>query len=156
MKLHKRGFTDADVSGPSGKCFIVTGANSGVGFEVSRVLAAHGARVLLACRDKTKAEAAMAKVKQLTPGADLGFLPFDQADLASVRAAAEIAAKEPRIDVLVNNAGVMIPPLMRTKTGLRTAVRRQPPGVLRTHGAAATAACQNRRGASRRDLEHFP
>jgi len=59
----------------------------------------------------------MAQIRQLTPGADLAFLPFDQADLASVRAAAEQAAKEPRIDVLVNNAGVSMTPLMRTKQG---------------------------------------
>ena len=55
-----RGFTEADVPDQSGKCFIVTGANTGIGFEASRVLAARGARVLLACRDKAKAEAAMA------------------------------------------------------------------------------------------------
>ena len=55
------GFTDADVSDQSGKCFIVTGANAGIGFEASRVLAARGGRVLLACRGKAKAEAAMAR-----------------------------------------------------------------------------------------------
>ncbi len=111
------GFTEADVSDQSGKCFIVTGANTGLGFEASRVLAARGARVLLACRGKERAEAAMARIKQATPGADLAFLPLDQADLASVRAAAELAAKEPRIDVLINNAAVMNPPLTRTKQG---------------------------------------
>jgi NAD(P)-dependent dehydrogenase (short-subunit alcohol dehydrogenase family) len=112
-----RGFTEADVPDQSGKCFIVTGANAGIGFEASRVLAARGARVLLACRDKAKAEAAMARISQSTPGADLAFLPLDQADLGSVRAAAELAAKAPRIDVLINNAGVMRPPLTRTKQG---------------------------------------
>ena len=111
------GFTEADVSDQSGKCFIVTGANTGVGFEASRVLAARGARVLLACRDKAKAEAAMARIGRSTPGADVAFLPLDQADLASVRAAAERAAQEPRIDALVNNAGVMRPPLTRTRQG---------------------------------------
>jgi len=111
------GFTEADVPDQSGKCFIVTGANTGVGFEASRVLAARGARVLLACRDKAKAEAAMARIARSTPGAKVGFLPLDQADLGSVRAAAELAAQEPRLDALVNNAGVMRPPLMRTKQG---------------------------------------
>ena len=99
---HKVGFTEADVPNQSGKCFIVTGANTGIGFEVSRVLAARGARVLFACRDRAKAEAAMAKIRSLTPGADLAFLPLDQADLVSIRAAAELAAKEPRLDALVN------------------------------------------------------
>ena len=101
----------------SGKCFIVTGTNTGIGLEISRVLAARGARVLLGCRDKAKAEAAMAKIRSLTPGADLAFLPLDQADLTSIRAAAELAAKEPRIDAHINNAGVMNTPPMRTKQG---------------------------------------
>lgn len=77
----RAGFTDVDVPSQPGKCFIVTGANTGIGFEVSRVLAARGARVLLACRDKAKAEAAMARIRQATPRADLAFLPLDQADL---------------------------------------------------------------------------
>jgi NAD(P)-dependent dehydrogenase (short-subunit alcohol dehydrogenase family) len=114
----RAGFTEADVPGQSGKCFIVTGANAGIGFEVSRVLAARGARVMLACRDKAKAEAAMARIGQATPGADLSFLSLDQADLANVRTAAESAAKEPHIDVLINNAGVMTPTLKRTAQGL--------------------------------------
>ena len=111
------GFTDRNVPDQSGKCFIVTGANTGIGFEVARVLAAKGARVLLACRDKAKAEAAMAKIGSEFYGADLAFVPLDQADLAGVRAAAEWASREPRIDVLINNAGVMFPPLTRTAQG---------------------------------------
>ena len=51
----RAGFTEADVPDQSGKCFIVTGANTGIGFDVSRVLAARGARVLLACRNEAKA-----------------------------------------------------------------------------------------------------
>jgi NAD(P)-dependent dehydrogenase (short-subunit alcohol dehydrogenase family) len=113
----RRGFTEADVPDQSGKCFIVTGANTGVGFHAARVLAARGARVLLGCRDRSRAEAAMARIGQSTARADLVFLPLDQADLDSVRVAAEIAGCEPRIDALVNNAGVMIPPLTRTKQG---------------------------------------
>lgn len=110
-------FTAADVPDQSGKTIIVTGANTGIGFEAAAVLAAKGARVLLACRSRDRAEAAMARIRQATPSADLAFLPLDQADLASVRAAAELAAKEPRIDVLLNNAGVMMPPLTRTAQG---------------------------------------
>ncbi len=115
--MSNNGFTDADVPNLSGKCFIVTGANTGIGFEASRVLAARGARVLLACRDKAKAETAMGQIRHKSPKADLAFLRLDQADLASVRTAAEQAAKEPRIDALINNAGVMYPPLMRTSQG---------------------------------------
>jgi NAD(P)-dependent dehydrogenase (short-subunit alcohol dehydrogenase family) len=110
-------FTIADVPNQAGKCIIVTGANTGLGFEAARILAARGARVLLACRSEDKARAAMARIAAETPRADLAFLPLDQADLGSVRAAAELAAKEPRIDALINNAGVMMPPLSRTAQG---------------------------------------
>lgn len=110
-------FTAADVPNQTGRTIIVTGANTGIGFEAAKVLAAKGARVLLACRDAGRAEAAMAAIRGETPGADLGFLPLDQADLASVRQAAQLAGAEPRIDVLLNNAGVMFPPLTRTRQG---------------------------------------
>jgi NAD(P)-dependent dehydrogenase (short-subunit alcohol dehydrogenase family) len=73
--------------------------------------------VLLACRDEGRAIGAMARIRAETPGADLGFVPLDQADLASVRAAAEIMKRESRLDVLLNNAGVMTPPLQRTAQG---------------------------------------
>ena len=112
-----QGFIEADVADQSGKCFIVTGANAGVGFELSRVLAAHGARVLLGCREKGRAEEAIARIKLLTPTADLAWLPLDLSDIESVRAAGAKASREPRIDVLINNAGVMNPPLTRTKQG---------------------------------------
>ncbi|MEI9947902.1 MAG: oxidoreductase [Pseudomonadota bacterium] len=111
------GFTEVDVVDQSGKCFLVTGANSGLGFEATRVLAARGARVLLACREQAKAEAAIERIKQITPRADLVFVPYDQADLDSVRSAVELIGREPRIDVLVNNAGLLFPLLTRTKQG---------------------------------------
>lgn len=111
------GFTDTDVPPQHGKCFIVTGANTGIGFEAAKALAAHGARVLLACRDRAKAEAAMAEIGRAVPAADVAFLQIDLADLASVRRAAERAAAEPRLDVLLHNAGVMFPPLTRTAQG---------------------------------------
>ena len=111
------GFTAADVPDQSGRTIIVTGANTGLGFEAAKVLAEKGARVLLACRDATRADAAMAAIRRVAPQADLAFLPLDQADLASVRRAAELASAEARIDVLLNNAGVMFPPLTRTRDG---------------------------------------
>src|SRR5437763_12163793 len=101
------GFTEANVPDQRGKCFIVTGANTGLGFEASRVLAARGARVLLACRDKGKAEIAMAQIRQATPRADLAFLPLDQADIARVRTTAELETKDKRIEDLVNKADVV-------------------------------------------------
>lgn len=114
------GFTEADVPAQSGKTFIVTGANAGVGFEIARVLAARGARVLLGCREHTRAQDAIARIKRITPNADLVWLPLDLGDLDNVRAAAGIAAKEPRIDALINNAGIMNPPLMHTKQGFES------------------------------------
>ncbi|MET0589005.1 MAG: oxidoreductase [Novosphingobium sp.] len=111
------GFTAADVASQEGKCFIVTGANAGIGFETAKVLAAKGARVLLGCRDQDKAAAAIAQIRAVAPNAHMSHLPLDLADLGSVRRAAEIAASEPRIDVLLNNAGVMFPPLTRTSEG---------------------------------------
>jgi len=110
-------FTGADLTGQSGRCFVVTGANAGIGFAIARALAAQDARVVLACRDEDRARAAMARIVADHPAADLDFLPLDQGDLASVRAAAALAAKEPRIDALINNAGVMVPPLSFTRDG---------------------------------------
>ena len=107
------GFTEADVPDQSGKYIIVTGANTGIGFEAAKVLAGKGARVLLACRDADKAAGAIERIG----GGNVAHLPLDLADLASVRRAAEIAAQEPRLDVLLNNAGVMFPPLSRTAQG---------------------------------------
>jgi len=117
---NNKGFTEADVSKQTGKTFIVTGANTGVGFEITRVLAARGARVLLGCREQTRAQDAIAQIRRITPNADLVWLPLDLGDLDSVRTAAEIAAKEPRIDALINNAGIMNPPLTRTKQGFES------------------------------------
>lgn len=112
------GFTSADVPDQSGKTFIVTGANSGIGFEIASALAARRARVLLACRDEPKAQAAIHRLRLKIPAANLAFLPLDLADLASVRNAAELAGQEPRIDALINNAGVQGPKLKHTAQGI--------------------------------------
>jgi NAD(P)-dependent dehydrogenase (short-subunit alcohol dehydrogenase family) len=112
-----RGFTEHDVKNQAGKCFVVTGANTGLGFETARVLASKGARVLLACRNTGKGQDAKRRIGAQVAGADLDIIPLDQADLASVRAAADLIAREPKVDVLVNNAGVMMPPLGFTKDG---------------------------------------
>lgn len=117
---NSKGFTEADVPQQTGKSFIVTGANAGVGFEIARVLAARGAHVLLGCREQARAQDAIARIKRITPNADLVWLPLDLGDLDSVRTAAEIAANEPRIDALINNAGIMNPPLTRTKQGFES------------------------------------
>lgn len=111
------GFTAEDVPALDGRTFLVTGANSGIGFEAAKVLAARGGRVLMACRDRDKAEAARTQIANAHPLAQTEFLPLDLADLASIRRAALIAGQEKRIDVLINNAGVMRPPLQHTRDG---------------------------------------
>ena len=110
------GFTGADVPDLAGRCIYVTGADSGIGFEAVKVLAARGARVILGCRDEALARAAMARVRETAPHADLSFVAIDLADLDAVRRGAASLADEP-IDVLVNNAGLMVPQLQRTAQG---------------------------------------
>lgn len=110
-------FVAADVPDQTGRCFLLTGGNAGVGFQVARVLAARNARVILACRNEDKAHAAMSRISGEIPEADLSFIPLDQADIESVRRAAELALEEPRLDVLVNNAGVMTSGHETTKQG---------------------------------------
>ena len=112
-----RGFTADDVSVQTGRTFLVTGANAGIGFETTKILAARGAHVILACRDEAKAEIAMNRIRVDVPKAELSFQPLDLADLDQVRDAAKAVLAGPRIDVLINNAGVMIPPKTLTKQG---------------------------------------
>ena len=113
-----KGFKAKDVAAQAGKCFLVTGANTGLGFETSKVLAAKGARVLMACRNEDKARKAMERIRMAVPGANLFYVHLDQADIGSVHDCAHrVIADEPRLDVLVNNAGVMFPPLQRTAQG---------------------------------------
>ena len=112
-----RGFTADDVSAQTGRTFLVTGANAGIGFETAKVLAARGAHVVLACRDADRAEAAMDRIRADVSKAELSFQPLDLADLDQVREAAKAVLAGPRIDVLINNAGVMIPPKTLTKQG---------------------------------------
>lgn len=116
--MSSQGFTDMDVPDQSGRCILVTGANTGLGFQTARILAAKGARVLLACRNEAKAKQAMTQIREDIPGVDVAFVPLDQADLSSVRRAAEMASQEPRLDVLINNAGIMSKHKGVTKDGL--------------------------------------
>ncbi len=116
----KRGFTADDVPDQSGKTFFVTGANTGIGFHTARILAGKGARVLMGCRSMDKAEDAASRIRDAFPSADLEIVQVDLGDLASIRAAAEVVAREPRLDVLVNNAGLMMPPFQETADGFES------------------------------------
>jgi NAD(P)-dependent dehydrogenase (short-subunit alcohol dehydrogenase family) len=108
----------ADVPSQRGRTIVVTGANSGIGLEAARTLAGAGAHVVLACRDPRRAETAAAEIRGAHPGAELEILPLDLASLASVRDfASAFSARHPRLDVLVNNAGVMAIPRRTTADG---------------------------------------
>jgi NAD(P)-dependent dehydrogenase (short-subunit alcohol dehydrogenase family) len=102
----------------SGRVAIVTGANTGIGFETAAALAARNATVVMACRNRQKAEDATVRIRERTPDAGLEFLELDLASLASVeRFADSFRAGHDRLDLLINNAGVMIPPFGTTEDG---------------------------------------
>ena len=113
-------FTDSNVPDQSGKTFFITGANTGIGFECARVLAGRNARVLIGCRNLGKAESAKQAILREVAGADISIVALDLGDLDSVRAAAEVVKREPRLDVLINNAGIMTPPLEYTAQGFES------------------------------------
>jgi NAD(P)-dependent dehydrogenase (short-subunit alcohol dehydrogenase family) len=104
-----------------GRVAVVTGATSGTGFEAARMLAAGGATVVLACRNRAKGEEAARRIATLHPGARTEVQALDLASLASVRsAAADLLARFERLDLLLNNAGVMVPPFGKTEDGFET------------------------------------
>jgi len=100
-------WTAADIPDQTGRTFVITGANSGLGFVMTRELARRGASVVMAVRDLSKGERARAEITAAVPDARLDLRALDLADLDSVRA---FAAQLDAFDVLVNNAGVMMPP----------------------------------------------
>ena len=111
-------WTAADAPDLAGRTAVITGANTGLGLEVAKVLAAHHARVVLAVRNPGKGAEAAAAITALTPGAEVTVQPLDLTSLASVRAAAEgLRSAHERIDLLINNAGVMWTPPSTTADG---------------------------------------
>ena len=110
--------TENDVPRMDGKVVVITGANSGIGFEASRMLAGRGAHVVMACRDERRMGAALTSLRALVPGAKVDGLVLDLASLGSIeRASNELANSHQHIDVLVNNAGVMAVPERTTVDG---------------------------------------
>lgn len=102
---------DIDVPDLTGRLAVITGANSGLGFGLTGRLAAAGAEVVLAVRNRAKGDEAIAAVKATTPGATLRVEEFDLTSLASVAAFSARLAKDGRpVDILLNNAGIMMPP----------------------------------------------
>ena len=113
-------FTVADVSDQAGRTFLITGANTGIGFEAATVLAGKGARVLVGCRSRERAETAVRRIRSRHPDAALQIVDIDLGNLATVRRAAEQVAHEPRLDGLINNAGIMAPPRRLTADGFES------------------------------------
>jgi NAD(P)-dependent dehydrogenase (short-subunit alcohol dehydrogenase family) len=113
-----RRWTAAAVPDLSGRTAVVTGANAGIGLETARVLAAHGAEVVLACRSLDRANRAADRIRTENRRASVATVRLDLASLASVREAAkEIRSACPRLALLINNAGVMELPYERTEDG---------------------------------------
>lgn len=114
-------FSIKDVPKQAGRLAIVTGASAGLGYETVRVMAATGLKIVMACRNIDKAEAAKARILLETPAADLEILHVDLSQLASVRQAAEaFRSKHNSLDILINNAGVMALPYTKTEDGFET------------------------------------
>jgi NAD(P)-dependent dehydrogenase (short-subunit alcohol dehydrogenase family) len=111
-------WTSADIPDQNGRTVLVTGANSGLGLRSAQALAGKGARVLMGCRSETKAKVALDEVRAMAIGPEPEVVRLDLADLASVRAAAEqVDGTVERLDVLMNNAGVMAVPFAETADG---------------------------------------
>jgi NAD(P)-dependent dehydrogenase (short-subunit alcohol dehydrogenase family) len=111
-------WTANDIPPQAGKTIVITGANSGIGYEAALQLAGKGAHVVLACRDRARGQGAIDAIKATHPAAILSLLELDLASLASIRRFAEaLRATTPVLDVLCNNAGVMAIPFRRTADG---------------------------------------
>jgi len=114
-------WTAADIPDQSGRVAIVTGANSGLGLATARDLAHAGARVVLGVRNTAKGDQAAATIRSQAPGAELEVRQLDLADLESVgEFASAVGATRERIDLLINNAGVMAAPRRVTKQGFES------------------------------------
>lgn len=113
------GWTAREIPPQNGRIAVVTGANSGLGYATALELARHGAHVVLACRDMVRGEAARKLLLSEVPEAETETRRLDLADLVSVHAFVERLPHD-RVDLLVNNAGVMAVPYARTVDGFET------------------------------------
>jgi NAD(P)-dependent dehydrogenase (short-subunit alcohol dehydrogenase family) len=101
-----------------GKIVVITGANSGIGKETAIDLAKRGGKIYIACRDLKRGEDALAEIKEKSGSKDVHFLQLDLASLDSVREFANnFRSLESKLDILINNAGIMACPRMKTKDG---------------------------------------
>ena len=118
LKAMSAKWTAADVPDQSGRVAIVTGANSGIGYGAAAVLAAKGAHTVLAVRNLEKGNDAVERIRAASPNATVTVQQLDLTSLDDIRKAAdELRANFPRIDLLINNAGVMYTEKASTKDG---------------------------------------
>jgi NAD(P)-dependent dehydrogenase (short-subunit alcohol dehydrogenase family) len=111
-------WTATDVPDQTGRVAVVTGANTGIGYETARVLAERGAHVVLAVRNADKGRAAIERITAATPHADVVVRHLDLTSLDDIRETSDgLRADYPRIDLLINNAGVMWTPKGTTRDG---------------------------------------
>jgi len=111
-------WTTADIPDQTGRVAVITGANTGLGYETAAALAAKGAQVVLAVRNLDKGKDAASRIAQATPGAKVELQELDLTSLDSIHAAAEqLKTDHDAIDLLINNAGVMFTPKSTTKDG---------------------------------------
>lgn len=102
----------------SGKVAIVTGANTGIGFEKAKALAIKGATTIMACRSRARAEAALLSLEKSEPAGKMIIMTLDLSSLESIEAfVQDFSSRFSQLDMLINNAGVMVPPFSRTKEG---------------------------------------
>ena len=122
--MAKRGkWTAADIPDLTGKVVVVTGGNSGIGLGAVKAIARKGADTILACRSPERGQAALDELKAEVPGAKAELMALDLASLASVeRFAGEFAERHSRLDVLANNAGIMVIPYGKTEDGFERQV----------------------------------
>ena len=138
-------WTAAQLPDLSGRVAVVTGANSGIGFRTSEALAAHGARVVLACRDLRARRAGGASHRGQARRADVSSAGLDLSSMSSVR---EFASSwTGPLDILVNNAGVMAPPkLVTTADGFELQFGTNHLGALRPHRVVAARVARRENG----------
>src|ERR1700754_3028646 len=111
-------WTTFDIPDQTGRTAVITGANTGLGYETAAALAAKGAHVVLAVRNVEKGRDAVRRIEQRAPGASVAVQELDLGSLESIRTAAdELRSKYDSIDLLINNAGVMMTPKSTTEDG---------------------------------------
>lgn len=160
-------WTAENVPDLSGKIIVITGANSGIGYESAREIARKGGEVIVASRNPEKAEAAILKIRKEFPDAKLKFIELDLANLASIRKfSEEFKSSYTKLDILLNNAGIMLVPFGETVDGFERTIGTNHLGhfaltgqlldvLLATPGARIVNVASNAHYAGEMDFDNF-